>query len=376
MRLHARQVGAEIVISVLDDGRGVDLGLVREAAGRPDLDDAGALEAMFAPGISTARTVTPVSGRGIGLDAVRAAVEALHGSVDVDSAPGRGTDLRLRVPLTLAVLPCLILETAGRPYALPLHAVAHVLPAGAAGVVDDMPAAWLDGEPLPLADLARVLGAGAGPPAAGPVVLVRSPEGHHAFRVDALTGHRDVAVKELGGVLPRLELLAGAAVEPDAGILLVLDPAGLVAAAARVDAEAGAVPAVLPSFDPPPPARVLVVEDAPIIRELERSILSRAGYEVETACDGEEALERLNDHVPDLVLSDVDMPRMDGFALTEAIRAHPELNGVPVLLLTSRTDAEGRERGEDAGCDGYLVKERFDEHALVDAVAQLLGGRP
>ena len=155
-------------------------------------------------------------------------------------------------------------------------------------------------------------------------------------------------------------------------------PAGLVAAAARVDAETGAVPAVLPAFDPPPPARVLVVEDAPIIRELAaldpraRRVRGRDGLPT-----GRRRCERLGDHVPDLVLSDVDMPRMDGFALTEAIRAHPELNGVPVLhahLAHGRGGAG--ERGEDAGADGYLVKSASTSTRWSDAVAQLLGGRP
>jgi len=190
--------------------------------------------------------------------------------------------------------------------------------------------------------------------------------------VDAITGQRDVIVKDLGRLVPRLALVAGASVEADGSILVVLDPTGVLRAAAQRRPVAIASPEGAGEL-PPHRARILVVDDALTIRELQRSILERAGYEVLTAVDGEDALRRLDDEDVDLVLTDVEMPQMDGFRLTEAIRAEDRHAGLPVVVLTSRADEADRRRGLDAGADAYLVKSTFDEHTLLTAVARLLG---
>jgi two-component system chemotaxis sensor kinase CheA len=197
--------------------------------------------------------------------------------------------------------------------------------------------------------------------------------------VGGLVGQRDVAVKGLSRLLPRLDVLAGASVEPDGSILLVLDIPGLidrartdrgtVTMASVADAPAAAVPTVAAR------AKLLVVDDALTVRELQRSILERAGYEVVTAVDGVEAMATLAEGPVDLVLTDVEMPRMDGFALTESIRANPARSNLPVLILTSRASEDDRQRGMEAGADGYIVKSAFDETALLSAVERLLGRR-
>jgi two-component system chemotaxis sensor kinase CheA len=385
VRAHARQIGAEVVISLSDDGRGIDLERVRQRAGGRALSEEDALEAIFAPGMSTASEVTDISGRGVGLDAVRTAVHAVCGRIEVRTSPGQGTEFRLHVPMTLAILRCLLVRAAGRAYAFPMQATATALapPTEATLSAEGRPVVWAGADAIALSDLADVLGLPAASPAGGPVVVLATPGARHAFRVDELAGRRDVVVKDLGGVLPRLELMAGASVEADGSVLLVLDAGGLIAAARRRGpAPPGAAPEAMPSpaASPAPAAepggprgRVLVVDDALTIRELQRSILRRAGYEVDTAADGEEALERLVERRSDLVLTDIEMPRMDGFALTAAIRGAAELSGTPVLILTSREDEDDRRRGLEAGADGYLVKSAFDEHALLTAVEQLLG---
>jgi two-component system, chemotaxis family, sensor kinase CheA len=373
VRLHARQLGADIVISVGDDGRGIDTARVQEATGGSEGD---ALEAIFRPGVSTAETVTEVSGRGVGLDAVRTAVGALRGRIEVRTTAGAGTEFRISVPMTLATLRCLLVRAGGRPYALPMHSTATALPPSAEAPVgvEGRRAVWLGDETIGLTDLTAVLGVPAadGPP--GPAVVLTALGARHAFRVDELLGQRDVVLKDLGRLLPRLELLAGASVEPDGSIMLVLDAAGLVGAARGTAPLPIAAP---PEALEPPPAepaggRVLVVDDALTIRELQRSILERAGYEVATAATGREALARLVEDGADLVLTDVEMPGMDGLALTAAIRDTPALASTPVLILTTRGSEEDRQRGLEAGADVYLVKSAFDERALLTAVRGLL----
>jgi len=183
-------------------------------------------------------------------------------------------------------------------------------------------------------------------------------------------------LKSLGGLLPRLDVVAGAAIEADGSVLVVLEPAALIERARRPHrSPAGAAERSGAPRPSPSRSSVLVVDDALTVRELQRSILERAGYEVRTAADGLEALSRLAEQPADLVLTDVEMPRMDGFALTEAIRAHQALRNTAVLVLSSRSGDDDRRRGLEAGADGYIVKSAFDQATLLDAVERLLGGR-
>jgi two-component system chemotaxis sensor kinase CheA len=352
---------------------------VQASAGRR-LSDAEALRVIFEPGLTTAEQVSGVSGRGVGLDAVRSAVDALRGRVEVRTEPGRGTEFRISVPMTLAVLRCLLVRSGARAYALPMHSTATALRAPARAVVsaEGRPALMLDGDAIGFTALGDVLGTAReavdGRRDAPAAVVLATASGRHAFQVDELLGQRDVVVKDLGQLLPRLPLVAGASVEPDGGIMLVLDPDGLILAARSAPgttAEPAAPPA--PAELPRPAARLLVVDDALTIRELQRSILQRAGYDVGTAGDGEEALRALAERPADLVVCDVEMPGMDGFTLTREIRSTPELAATPVLILTSLGDDADRRRGMEAGADGYLVKSAFDEHTLLSAVRRLLG---
>jgi two-component system chemotaxis sensor kinase CheA len=389
VRLHAMQLGSEVVIAVTDDGRGIALDRVRQQAARGGADLSGqsddeAVYAIFRSGLSTARFVSDVSGRGVGLDVVRASIEAVRGRVEIRSEPGHGCEFRIVVPITLAVLPCLLIAAGAQRYAIPMHSVmlAQMSSPATEAHAEGRPVVWVGADPAPVSSLTSTLGtvttatATDAPPA--PVVVVAGLTRKHAFRVDALLGQRDVVVKGLGRLLPRLKVLAGASVEPDGSILLVLDAPGLIErarlASASVPVAAGPEPEPGGGTVPLRRAAILVVDDALTVREL--SILERAGYEVRTASDGVEALARLAEQSADLVLTDVEMPRMDGFALTEAIRAHPALANVTVLILTSRASEEDRQRGLEVGANGYIVKSAFDETALLGAVERLLGRRP
>jgi two-component system, chemotaxis family, sensor kinase CheA len=392
VRLHAGQLGSEMVIAISDDGAGIDVAKVRAAAEKrgidvSTLDEAASLRLIFLAGVSTAKTLTDQAGRGVGLDVVIDALAHVRGRVEVSTELGRGSEFRIIVPITLTIVPCLITQVSGQAFAVPMAAVVRVLksdtstsPAGGRSH------ALVDGRGLALTDLSEVLGLPDG--MAGPSVVLGTTGSTHAFRVESLVGQRDVVVRGLDGLIPRAECVAGASVEPDGSILFVLDvPALLQRARAARGAEAGtassAANTITAAVTPgaPAPAAVaaraslLVVDDALTLRELQRSILVRAGYEVRTANDGREALALLAERTADLVLTDLEMPNLDGFGLTAAIRSQPRLANIPVLMVTSRSSDEDRQRGLDAGADGYIVKSEFDEGRLLSAVSGLLGKR-
>jgi two-component system chemotaxis sensor kinase CheA len=386
IRLHAMQVGSEVVIAISDDGRGIDLQQVRQAAGRRSIDmagmrDADVLDLIFQPGFSTAKRVSDVSGRGVGLDVVRSALASIRGRVEVRTEPGKGSEFRLAVPVTLAVIPCMLVSCAGQCLAIPIHSVVKVLHASGDAVqhADRRAVVMVDGQPVPISSLAATLALGEC--VSGPVMVLAGLSRSHAFRVDAIIGQRDILMKGLGELAPRLDVVAGASVEPDGSIIVVLEAARLVEQALGHRSHVAVEPdsATAAQLASPPPARgepevsVMVVDDALTIRELQKSILERAGYRVRTASNGAEALAMLATEDTTLVLTDIEMPKMDGFALIEAMRKHPRLAHVPVIILSSRGSEADRRRGLEAGADGYIVKSAFDQAGLLSAVNRLLG---
>jgi two-component system chemotaxis sensor kinase CheA len=362
VRLTATQAGSEVALVISDDGGGIDLDRLRAKAGNPGLADHEAIDLIFQPGVSTAEAVTDLSGRGVGLDVVRDALGGIRGRIDVRTNPGHGTEFHIRVPMTLAAIHSLLLSAAGGRFAIPLQSVVTVLDARG----EDR-TLKLGDERIPLSSLTQTLGLDE-QPGTGPAVVLEGHTGLHAFRVDRLLGQRAVVVKELGDVVPRLELVAGASIEPDGSVMLVLDAPALVERAARAHP--------VPSPRPGPrtsKARVLVVDDTEAVRELERTILERAGYDVVTAGDGKEALVRIAERAPDIVLTDVEMPELDGLQLVQAIRATPRIAGIPVVIVSTLAADDDRLRGLGAGADAYLVKSSFDDQELVATVERLLG---
>lgn len=376
--VHAMQLGPRVIVTVTDDGAGVDLDAVRRRAGALGLDVSGmdddaALDLLFHPGLTTSSTLTEVSGRGVGLDAVRDSLASLRGRVDAQSTPGVGSTFRISVPITLTVLRGLIVKVGGHRYAIPMGNVVAVFGG-------DTPLDEVEGRPAvrvgravvgvtPLGDLVGGHTAGE-----GPIVAVTGVNQTHAFCVDSLEGERDVLLKALPAVVPTSGLLVGASAEPDSSVMLVLDAESLVDRA--VERQTSGLSGTRSSAPPAAvdhPRRILVVDDALTVRELQRSILDRAGFVVTTAGDGREALERLDDADPDLVLTDVEMPELDGLGLTRAIRAHERWANLPVVILTSRGEDADRQAGLEAGADAYIVKAAFDEAALLGVVERLLG---
>jgi chemotaxis protein histidine kinase CheA/CheY-like chemotaxis protein len=377
VRLEAHSSGGTVVIAVSDDGAGIDEDVLRSAAVERGLlaADSGRrgpelLSVLFAPGFSTSLQVTETSGRGVGLDVARAAVEQLGGTIEVRSEPGVGTTFTLTLPLTLGVLRCLLVRAGSDKYALPLTGVVECLG------LRDRPVHTVAGAPvlergadtLPLLDLRGLLGVRAADPPSVAVVT-RHADRVLAWAVDRLEGEQDVVVTDLGPFVGRLPLVAGATIDADGAVVCVLD--------VRALSEQATSRPVAPVLTPPgQEARptALVVEDSTGVMELERAILENAGFAVETAADGLVASARLRGEPVDVVVSDVEMPGLDGFAFTRKLRETPRWEHVPVVIMTSRGSPEDRREGLAAGASAYLCKAEFDQSALVETVRRLTGG--
>ncbi len=371
--------GAQVEVVVADDGRGLDLEALRRQLRKKGLaepaDERELARVIFLPGFSTSRFITDVSGRGVGLDVVKSRVEALHGLVDLDFTPGAGARFTLSVPLTLTTLRVLLVGAGGQTFAVAAAAVHKLVRADAAQVrsVEGRQMLALGGAPVPLASLAETLGLpGASPPAGKtPAVLLAVAEKRMAFVVDEFQAEQEVVVKSLGARVRRTRFFAAATILPSGKIALVLNAASLVRAALR--RSAGAVLAAPADRKAAPTKkRIWVVDDSLTTRALEKSILEAAGYDVAVAADGAAGWHQLQEQGADLVVSDVDMPRMDGFALTEAVRGSARFRGLPVVLVTARESDADRAHGIAVGADAYLGKGTFDQKKLLEAIAQLL----
>jgi chemotaxis protein histidine kinase CheA len=379
----ARAAGGTVVIEVSDDGAGIDDDRLRATAiARGVLLPDSALtgqalhNVLFMPGFTTTDHVTETSGRGIGLDVVRGAVEGLGGLVELRSSR-RGTTFMLTLPVTLGVLRCLMARLGDERFALPVPGIVESLSLKNAVVhsLAGNPVVVRHGETLPLLDLGSALGVG-GDRSPEAAVVVRHGERQVAWAVDALDGERELVVKELGAFIGRPPVISGATIDGDGTVVCLVDLRELGdESAERGSASYSALfgspdTADLPAQRRP---RVLVVEDSLGVRELERAILESAGYDVTTAIDGTEGAARLVDDPADLVLSDVEMPGMDGFALTRTIRRTKGWEQVPVVIMTSRGGDDDQRAGLDAGASAYLLKTEFDQEQLVETVRRLVG---
>src|SRR3954467_404403 len=377
----ARAAGGTVVIEVSDDGAGIDEQALRtEALSRgliadPTLTGPALWQVLFLPAFSTTSEVTETSGRGVGLDVVRTAVESLGGTVDLRSTPGEGTTFALTLPVTLGVLRCLLARIGDERYAIPVPGVVESLSLKDANVhtLAGKPVVVRHGMTLPLLDLGAALDV-PGDREASVAVVVRHADRQVAWAVDKLEGELELVVKDLGPFLGRLPLVSGATIDGDGSVVCLVDLRELAAesslASPVVSAGGSAVERPAPVARK---ARVLVVEDSVGVRELERVILEGAGYDVVTAVDGLDGAARLKGDPADLVVSDVEMPGMDGYTLTRPIRRTRGWEQVPVVIMTSRGSEEDQRAGLDAGASAYLLKTEFDQNQLVETVRRLIG---
>lgn len=370
----ARQRGGQVVIEVADDGRGVDVDAVRRRgvtagwlSAEEEISAADLGSLLFRPGFSTAPRSTTTSGRGVGLDIVRDAVDALKGGIEVHTEPGRGTTFVLTVPTTLSIVVGVTVVSGGRTYALPVSAVTEVVQVHEDDVrtVAGQRVVDLRGEVLPLVDLCDLI-SGAPDDGSGPVIVLSSAGRSLAMRVEDLVGQREIVVKNLGTFVRGVRHVGGASILGNGDVILVLDPSSLLAAG-RLGATSRPS---LPERHHERP-RVLVVDDAAPIREMVRSILEAAGFDVTTAADGTEAIATYEAEAGfDAVVSDVQMPRMDGVELCSSLRGRGQ--AVPFVMLTSLASEEDRRRGLDAGADAYVTKADFDQVELVELLRSMV----
>jgi len=369
--------GRRVVFTGEDDGRGVDLEAVRRAAQRGGplsaetrrLGPEDLLRLLLKGGISTSGSVTEVSGRGVGLDVVRESAESLGGEVNLRTERGKGTRVELSVPLSLASVEVLLVEAGGVLATIPLVAVRGTSRIAASDVVRTASGESVvnDGRVIPFVPLSRVLsGRHPLPRGARPwsAVLVQGGEGLAAVGADRLLGTANVVFRPLPDLAPAGAVVAGASMDEEGNPRIVLDPDALVAEAGR-----SAAPGPEPAATWAP---VLVIDDSLTTRMLERSILESAGYEVDVATSGEEALEKARRREYALFLVDVEMPGMDGFTFVERIHADPALRDIPSILVTSRGEPEDRRRGEEVGALAYIVKSEFDQRTLLERIRELV----
>ncbi len=376
------QEGNEIALELADDGAGLDFERIAaqaRAAGLLAADEAADTHRLtgliFLPGFSTAGAVSAVSGRGVGMDVVRAQTAAAGGRIEVASEPGHGTTFRIHLPLKLAVTQALLVRAGGRSWAIPSNMVAQAMelkPEALRRVQAERGLDW-EGEHYAYRYLPRLLGDRAARPEEQRynwLLLLRAGAQRLALHVDGLRGNQEIVIKNAGPQLARIVGMSAATVLGDGEIVLILNPLALAGRSPEADADADEGGAVGTAAEHVP--TVLVVDDSLTVRKITGRLLEREGYRVLTAKDGVDALEQLIDTVPDVVLADIEMPRMDGFDLVRNIRADARTRALPVIMITSRLAEKHRRHAHEVGADHYLGKP-YQEAELLALVAGYSG---
>ncbi|MBZ9664626.1 hybrid sensor histidine kinase/response regulator [Pseudomonas sp. LMG 31766] len=387
VQLRARHHAGMLVLEVSDDGAGIDLQRVAEAVIKRRFATAEQVEQMteeellaflFLPGFSMSQQVTEVSGRGVGLDVVQHEIRRMRGNVRLLQNPDQGCLFHLELPLTLSVVRALVVTIGGEAYAFPLAQIERMLrlPRSAIVQLEGRQHFWLEDEHVGLISAAQLLQCNEkqGDDDSIPIVLIRDREQYHGLAVEAFLGEFTLVLMPLDGRLGKVRDVAAGALLHDGTPVLILDVDDLLNSVGkllgtghleRVDHASHARQAVS--------KRVLVVDDSLTVRELERKLLLSRGYQVSVAVDGMDGWNALRAETFDLLITDIDMPRMDGIELVTHVRQDPRLRSLPVMVVSYKDREEDRRRGLEAGADYYLAKASFHDEALLDAVQTLIG---
>jgi two-component system chemotaxis sensor kinase CheA len=392
--VQAYHQGPSVVIEITDDGAGMSASRIREAAvsrglvserAAQEMTDEEALYLAMRPGFSTSAIITDLSGRGVGLDVVKTNVEELRGDLSIGSVPDQGTRITLRLPLTVSIISVLLVMQGGEPYAIPLTAVEEVARVRVKELESNRgkEALTVRGRLLTLVRLGDLLGL---PPLPGSerdlvseedflnIVVLKFRSQHLALEVDQTLREQEVLVKSLGSNLQKAPLVSGATILRRGEPALILNVFDIFAEAFRMEERGSIKKKVLSKEQERRIPRVLVVDDSITTRTIEKNILDRAGYDVTTAVNGDEALAKMGEALPfDLFVLDVDMPGMSGFELTEKIRQDARTRETPVIICTSRASDEDKRKGISVGAQAYIVKGAFDQNVLLDTVKSLIG---
>ncbi|MFA6016248.1 MAG: hybrid sensor histidine kinase/response regulator [Gallionellaceae bacterium] len=392
LTLSARQDGGWVVISIADDGGGIPLDLVREKAIKKGfiseekaaaLTDQEAIDLIFLPGFSTNSIITDLSGRGVGMDVVKQCIlDDLQGAISVETQAGKGTTFSLRLPLTLAVMRVLLVQTDGLPFGFTAQYVAEILrlPHAAMMTVAERNAVIIRNEFVPVVPLSELLRIPANlakstfdqPASIGMLLVVlRVRNEKIAVLVDDLLDERDMVIKPLPQHMRKLPVVSGVVTTGKNELVSVLHAPALLDMARRIRGQA--VHTEAEAHTPQNHYNVLVVDDSLNTREIEKDVLEAYGYKVTLAEDGLDALKKALADDFDAILTDVEMPNMDGFTLTARLRQEEKYRNKPIVIITSREKEEDKRRGVEVGADAYIVKGDFDQSNLVETLRALLG---
>ncbi|UVE18130.1 Hpt domain-containing protein [Pseudomonas sp. LS44] len=396
IRLNLGREGGDIVLSLSDDGGGIKLEAVRRKAierglmdADADLTDHEVLQFILEAGFSTAEKVTQISGRGVGMDVVHSEVKQLGGSMSIDSTLGEGTRFLIRLPFTVSVNRALMVLSGEDLYAIPLNTIEGIVRVSPyeleAYYQPDAPRFEYAGQSYELRYLGDLLNNGQHPKLVGqslplPVILVRSSEHAVAVQVDSLAGSREIVVKSLGAQFAGVHGISGATILGDGRVVVILDLLATIRVL-HAHLQNQAQPRLLRSIGPSVeveverPTLVMVVDDSVTVRKVTSRLLERNGMNVLTAKDGVDAITLLQEHQPDIMLLDIEMPRMDGFEVAALVRHDERLKDLPIIMITSRTGEKHRERAMNIGVNEYLGKP-YQESLLLETIAQLVARHP
>jgi two-component system sensor histidine kinase and response regulator WspE len=388
VRIEARHRAGTLTITVSDDGRGIDLERLRHKVVERGLttadlaaamNEAELLEFLFLPGFSTAGTLTEYSGRGVGLDVVLTTVRKAGGSVRISTQPGKGTQFLLQLPITLSVLRAVLVDIAGEAYAFPHNRIDRLLYVSLADIrsLEQRQFVTVGGQNVGLVLAAQLLDLQPAPPAGKgdeiPVVLLSDQSGVYGLIVEAFRGEQDLVVRPLDTRLGRVPNISAASVLDDGSPVLIADIEDLIRSMNQFIQGNTLRRCARDEQADRRGKRVLVVDDSITVRELERQLLRNHGYEVAVAVDGKEGWNMVRAESFDLVISDVDMPRMNGLELVKAIRADQSLRNLPAIIVSYKEREEDRLLGLEAGANYYLTKSSFHDNTFLEAVTDLIG---
>jgi two-component system chemotaxis sensor kinase CheA len=378
--------GSKIYMIIKDDGRGIDVEKVAAAAEKRKLvtdtelsamSDEEMLDLVFHPGFSSKEIVTNVSGRGVGLDVVRSNLRKLKGRVQMDTIPGEGTTFTLHLPLTLATEHGLMVRAGGNAYAIPTTSVNSVMELHPDNIIDveASQAVLVDGQAVPLYRLSGLLEVGSNEPLSMesiPVVIISKGWDTVALLVDEILGEREIVIKTLQPPLVSVRNVTGGTLTGSGDIIMVLNPSNLVDSALKTALMSRVLSTDNGSNESQDIPHILVVDDSITTRNLEKNILEVAGYRVTTAVDGVNGWDVLQEKDFDLVVTDIEMPKMNGFDLTERIKQSEKFSELPVIIVSSLANEADQQRGIEVGANAYIVKGEFETRALLDVVRQMV----
>lgn len=384
IRLRAYQTANNVMVELQDDGRGLDIPAIKAIALKRRLHSEDELAAMsreqlhlliFAPGFSTSAMVTDVSGRGVGMDVVRINIERLKGSIRVHSEPGKGTTFTIRLPSTLATTRVLLVTLAGRPYAIPVEWVQTIVRVTRNQIfsIEGRQTIVLDDRALPIVRLSSLLELPLETSGDAAIyVVLEVGEERFGVQVDGLVDEQEVMLKPLGALLKRVRNVSGVTILAAGEICPVLNAHDLAKSALHFAPRHAPVFALDEAVEDVSRKVILLAEDSITTRTQEKRILEGAGYEVVTAVDGADAFQKLATREFDAVVSDIEMPNMDGLTLAARIRENPRYNELPIVLVTSLASDDDKRRGIEVGANAYITKGTFEQKVLVDTLRRLV----